>query len=292
MTKNKGLGKGLSALIGDSFSFENLISETSSRESQSKQLINEIEISKCKPSKFQPRKDFDTEYLKELENSIKENGVLQPILVRAEKDCFEIIAGERRWRAAKNAGLELIPVIVLDINDKKAFEIALVENLQRRDLNPIEEAYSYQKLIQDFDYTHEDLAKIISKSRSYVTNILRLLKLPESVQDKVAKGDISYSHAKMLIGKNNPEELVDDILKNKSSVRDVERKLKHKKKENIFNEVKSLDEFESELYKIQTLLAKNLETPVRIINSEKGLQIIITTHDLEKFEHVIGHLNR
>jgi ParB family chromosome partitioning protein len=165
----KGLGRGLSSLLGDT---------------QKKVVTNKIPIKDLSRNKFQPRKNFNKESLEELTNSIREQGVIQPILVRPDKTNdgkYEIIAGERRWLASQNAGLHEIPVVILDVDDNKSLEFAIVENVQRQDLNPIEEAKSYQRLINDFNYNQEKLSKFIGKSRSYIANSLRLLGLPEEV---------------------------------------------------------------------------------------------------------------
>ena len=187
----KGLGRGLSSLLGDT---------------KSKTNITKLKIYDVKRNKLQPRKVFNQESLKELTNSIKENGVIQPIIVRQDNSLagkFEIIAGERRWLASQNAGLHEIPVIVLNVNDEKSLEFSIVENVQRQDLNPIEEAQGYQRLINEFSYDQEKVAKFIGKSRSHVTNCLRLLSLPREVTELIESNKISQGHAKILVGLQN-----------------------------------------------------------------------------------------
>ena len=187
----KGLGRGLSSLLGDS---------------TKKIQTNKVSIKDLTRNKFQPRKHFSKESLEELTNSIKEQGVIQPIVVRPDKSSegkYEIVAGERRWLASQNAGLHEVPVVILNIDDVKSLEFAIVENVQRQDLNPIEEARGYQKLVDDFNYNQEKLSKFIGKSRSYIANSLRLLGLPEEVLKMVEIGDISAGHARTLIGLNN-----------------------------------------------------------------------------------------
>ena len=191
----KGLGRGLSSLLGDS----------------SKKIdTNKVSIKDIVRSKFQPRKHFDKESLEELTNSIKKQGIIQPIVVRPDKlkdGKYEIVAGERRWLASQNAGLHEVPVVILNIDDVKSLEFAIVENVQRQDLNPIEEARGYQKLIDDFSYNQEKLSQFIGKSRSYIANSIRLLSLPENVLLMVEEGNLSAGHARSLIGLNNSTEI-------------------------------------------------------------------------------------
>ena len=236
----KGLGRGLSSLLGDT----------------SKKIeTNKIPITDIIRNKFQPRKNFDKENLQELTNSIKEQGVIQPIVVRPDKVSkgkYEIIAGERRWMASQNAGLHEVPVVVLDVDDVKSLEFAIVENVQRQDLNPIEEARGYQRLINEFDYNQEKLSKFIGKSRSYIANSLRLLSLSEDVLTLVEQGSLSAGHARSLIGLQNSTLIAKKIIQKKLSVRQAEAlsrqfrdkkfKLVHKKDSNILDLQKSIVE--------------------------------------------------
>ena len=236
----KGLGRGLSSLLGDS-----------SKKVQS----NKISIKDIVRNKFQPRKNFKKENLEELTNSIKEQGVIQPIVVRPEKSNpgkYEIIAGERRWLASQNAGLHEVPVFILDVDDVKSLELAIVENVQRQDLNSIEEAKGYQRLIDEFGYNQDKLSSFIGKSRSYIANSLRLLALPKEVLLMVEEGQISAGHARSLIGLNNVIELAKKVINQKLSVRQTEilsRKFKdkkfkivHKKDSNLLDLQKSIEE--------------------------------------------------
>ena len=236
----KGLGRGLSSLLGDS---------------SKKIQTNKVAIKDLVRNQYQPRKHFSKESLEELSLSIKEQGVIQPIIVRPDKSSegkYEIIAGERRWLASQNAGLHEVPVVVLDVDDVKSLEFAIVENVQRQDLNPIEESRGYQKLIDDFNYNQEKLSKFIGKSRSYIANSLRLLALPEEVLVMVEKGEISAGHARSLIGLNNVIEIAEKIISKKLSVRQTEilsrqfrnKKLKiiHKKDSNLLDLQKSIEE--------------------------------------------------
>ena len=236
----KGLGRGLSSLLGDT---------------RKKVETNKVPIKDISRNKFQPRKHFSKESLDELTNSIKERGVIQPIVVRPDKtnnDKYEIIAGERRWLASQNAGLHEVPVVILDVNDIKSLEFAIVENVQRQDLNPIEEARGYQRLVNDFNYNQDKLSKFIGKSRSYIANSLRLLGLPSEVLAMLESGNLSAGHARTLIGLNNASEIAKKIVEKKLSVRqsevlvrqfrDKKFKLVHKKDSNILDLQKDLEE--------------------------------------------------
>jgi len=236
----KGLGRGLSSLLGDS---------------NKKVETNKVLIKDLSRSKFQPRKNFSKENLEELTNSIKEQGIIQPIVVRPDKTSdgkYEIIAGERRWLASQNAGLHEVPVVILDVDDVKSLEFAIVENVQRQDLNPIEEAKGYQRLIDDFDYNQDKLSKFIGKSRSYIANSLRLLGLPKEVLAHVESGNLSAGHARSLIGLNNSVEIAKKVIQKKLSVRQTEVfvkqfkdkkfKLVSRKDTNILDLQKSLEE--------------------------------------------------
>ena len=236
----KGLGRGLSSLLGDA---------------GKKIETNKVSIKDISRNKFQPRKIFSKENLEELTNSIKELGVIQPIVVRPDKSNdgkFEIIAGERRWLASQNAGLHEVPVVILNVNDVKSLEFAIVENVQRQDLNPIEEAEGYQRLIDDFSYDQIKLSKFIGKSRSYIANSLRLLSLPKEILLMVEKGDLSSGHARTLIGLFNSVDVAKKIINKKLSVRQAEIlarqfknkkiKLVHKKDSNILDLQKILEE--------------------------------------------------
>ena len=236
----KGLGRGLSSLLGDT----------------SKKIeTNKISINNLIRNKFQPRKNFTKENLEELTASIKEQGVIQPIVVRPDKnstDKYEIIAGERRWLASQRAGLHEVPVVVLNVDDEKSLEFAIVENVQRQDLNPVEEAQGYQKLVDDFSYNQDKLSKFIGKSRSYIANSLRLLTLPEDVLKMIQDEDITAGHARSLIGLQNSVEIAKQITQKKLSVRQTEIlvrqfktkkfKLVHKKDANILDLQRVLEE--------------------------------------------------
>ena len=217
----KGLGRGLSSLIGDN---------------DVKMQNNKLLIGSIIPNKNQPRKSFEKEALNELTNSIKERGIILPLVVRKSKDQdekYELIAGERRWQAAQTAGLHEVPVIIIEADNLKSLELAIIENVQRKDLNVIEEAESYQNLIENFDYDQDMVSKFIGKSRSHISNTLRLLSLPEKLIVMLRNGEISQGHAKILIGLENAILLAEKIVKKKLSVRQTEslvRVLKSDKK--------------------------------------------------------------
>ena len=210
----KGLGRGLSSLIG---------------ETKIEPQKNQLSISDLVPNKYQPRKIFDENNLEELTNSIKERGVIQPIIVRKSNDVtskFEIIAGERRWLAAQRAGLHNVPVVITEADDLKSLEFAIVENVQRHDLNPLEEAQGYKRLIDEFSYDQEKVSKFIGKSRSHITNTLRLLTLPEDVIKSIESQKLTAGHAKVLVGLNNASFVAAKIIEKKLSVRQVENFVK------------------------------------------------------------------
>ena len=214
----KGLGRGLSSLIG---------------ETKVENKTNKLSLSEIIPNKYQPRKNFDEENLEDLTNSIKERGIIQPIIVRksvSENSKYEIIAGERRWLAARKAGLHDIPVVVTEADDLKSLEFAIVENVQRHDLNPLEEAQGYKRLIDEFSYDQDKVSKFIGKSRSYITNSLRLLNLPNEVLKLVEQKKISSGHAKILVGLENALFIANKIIEKNLSVRQAENFVKIFKK--------------------------------------------------------------
>ena len=216
----KGLGRGLSSLIGDS---------------QTSEGKNKISISSIQRNKYQPRKKFERESLEELTNSIREKGIIQPIIVRKSDDQdnkFEIVAGERRWQAAQNAGLHEVPTVVIKADKLKSLEFSIVENVQRKDLNPIEEAQGYKRLIDDFYYDQDKVAKFIGKSRAHISNCLRLLSLPKEVIDLIIDEKISQGHAKILVGLDNVILLAKKIVSKKLSVRQTENLVRLIKKIN------------------------------------------------------------
>ena len=231
MAERKKLGKGLGSIFGDNV--DEVINEINKGEKEARGERIGIKISEIRPNPYQPRKTFDEAALKELAESIKERGVFQPVLVRKSLKGYELIAGERRMKASKMAGLKEIPAVVLDFNDADMMEVSLLENIQREDLTPIEEAQGYEQIIKKLGYTQDELAKRISKSRAYISNTLRLLKLPNKVKDMVNKGQLSYGHARALLSINDEDkilELADRIVREGLTVREVENIVKGKPK--------------------------------------------------------------
>ena len=269
----KGLGRGLSSLIGDS----------------SKSIkTNKVSIKDLIRNRFQPRKYFSKENLEELANSIRAQGVIQPIVVRPDKTSdgkYEIIAGERRWLASQNAGLHEVPVVVLDVDDVKSLEFAIVENVQRQDLNPIEEARGYKKLIDDFNYNQEKLSQFIGKSRSYIANSLRLLSLPLEVLTMVEEGKLSAGHARSLIGLPSSVEIAIKILQKKLSVRQSEllvRQVRNKK-------LKLIKKKDANILDLQRVLEEKTGLSVTIDNKKNNSgRISFEYHDLEQLEKIIS----
>lgn len=279
----KGLGKGLGALISEDFSIEN---ETNTG-------VAELKITQIEPDPTQPRKDFDQEKLDLLAESIRMHGVIQPLIVTEQKDGFyRIIAGERRWRAAKQAGLTTVPAVVRQYSKEQSAEIALVENLQREDLNGIEEARGYKTLMEEFSLTQQQVAEKVGKSRPAVANALRLLNLPESVQDMVIYGELSSGHARAISGLSDPElqiDLAQKVIAQDLSVRQIEKiitQLDQPKPEQ--QEEKFLDlNLKTQLKKIQTELQSFLGTKVKVVSGKNKGKIEIEYYDLSELERVI-----
>ena len=230
--KKKGLGKGLDSLIPDNKSMKSVTSEKtveSKEDAAAKSGVQVMKINEVEPNRDQPRKNFDEDALLELSDSIKQFGVLQPLLVRKRKDYYEIIAGERRWRAAKLAGVKEVPVIEKEYTDQEILEIGLIENIQRENLNPIEEAIAYKRLLEEFNLKQDEVAERVSKSRTAVTNSMRLLKLSDKVQQMIIDDMISTGHARALLASDDPElkyTLANKIFDEKLSVRETEKLVK------------------------------------------------------------------
>lgn len=282
MTSNKkyGLGRGLEALLGEddlSFNLDNINTEALTETG-----IKTVNVESLFPSNYQPRKNFNQESLDALVNSIKEKGVLQPLLVRKKGDKYEIIAGERRWRASKLAGLTEVPVIEKDLDNKEVLEVALVENLLRENLSAIEEAEGFNRLINEFNHTHDALSQIVGKSRSYITNTLRLLSLPETIKEMIKNNQLTAGHARCLIGMENPEELAQKILLRGLTVRQTEdfvNKIKNKTLNQINNTVKK----DPSLKELEKSLTKNMGMKVKI-KAEKENEGKITIEYKNTFE--------
>ena len=223
--KKRGLGRGLNALINTGTDTES--KENAKENNEYKEVF--VNISLVEPNRNQPRKEFDKDALSELANSIKQYGILQPIIVQKNEDMYEIIAGERRWRAAKEAGLTEVPVIIRDYDKQKIMEISIIENIQRENLNPIEEAMAYQSLMEEYGLKHEELAERVSKNRSTITNSMRLLKLSDNIQQMIIDGKISAGHAKVLLSVENTseqEKIAQELISKSLSVRELEKLVK------------------------------------------------------------------
>ena len=263
MAVRKGLGKGLDTLIPKGVVVNDKTSASDKIEAANPDQV--VKITKVEPNRNQPRKKFDEDELQELSDSIKIHGVLFPILVVNRGDYYEIVAGERRWRAAKMAGLKEVPVIIRDFTEKQIAEISLIENIQRTDLNPIEEAKAYRDLIDKYNYTQDQLAERISKSRTAITNTMRLLKLSDNVQDMIMEDLISAGHARALLSIDNTEEqyeLAQRVMDEKLSVRDIEKIVKDKNKPKI---QKKKNEKQEALYRdIEDKLKASIGTKVTI----------------------------
>lgn len=261
MNKKHGLGRGLEALLGEddlSFNLDSIntgdISETG---------IKTVKVEDLEPSKYQPRKEFNQEALDALVNSIKEKGVLQPLLVRKNGEKYEIIAGERRWRASKIAGLNEVPVIEKELDNQEVLEVALIENLLRENLTAIEEAEGFNRLINEFSHTHEALSQIVGKSRSYITNTLRLLSLPVSIQEMIKNNVLSAGHARSLIGLDNAEEIAKKIVDKGLTVRQTED-LVNKIKNNTLTQISKSIKKDPSLKELEKDLSKNIGMKVKI----------------------------
>ena len=284
-SKKKGLGRGLTALFGDQKS------ESKTNEKASNKRFN-ANISDLTANKYQPRAHFNEEKLAELANSIRKNGIIQPIAVRTDKvdpGRYEIVAGERRWLAAQKAGLHEVPIIVLDLDDNEALEVAIVENIQRDDLNVIEEAKGYQRLSEEFGYDHEKIANFMSKSRSHISNTLRLLTLPEDVIGMIEEGNLTAGQARPLIGLPSATNIAEEIVAKKLSARSVELLVRSKKGPQKSTQIKIDSNILDEQNKIQENLGLNVNIQNKKNNSGK---ITILYKNLEQFELISNLLKQ
>ena len=279
--RKKGLGRGLSALFGDEKPIEKQANSST---------LNKVSISDLSRNPYQPRQNFSEIKLNELASSIKKNGIIQPIAVRPKKSengKFEIVAGERRWLAAQKAGLHEIPVTVLDLSDVESLEVAIVENIQRDDLNPIEEAKGYKRLNEEFNYDHESISKLMSKSRSHVSNTLRLLTLPSDVVSMLEEGTLTSGQARPLIGLSNASTIAEEIVAKNYSARKVEYLTRNKKGT---TKGKSVD---ANILKIQEKIEKALGLKVNISNKKNNSgKVTIQYKDLDQFELISDLLTK
>ena len=290
MDKNLGLGKGLSALMGDDLPVLNPVEGAVLAENILDKIVM-VMLDTLVPSPYQPRRVFDPNALNDLVESIREKGVLQPLLVRPnpkKKGEYEIIAGERRFRASQKAGLTQVPVIIKNFDDKAALEVALVENLQREDLNAIEEAEAYRRLLDEFNYTQEELSRVVGKSRSYVANMMRLLDLPDKVQKMLAEKQMTVGHARSLLSAENPEKLAKEIVKKGLSVRETERLVSAPKSKTPAKPV----EKDTDVVALEKDLSKMLGAQVGIKwNGKKGC-ITIHYDSLGKLDSILQKLTQ
>jgi len=284
-SKKKGLGRGLKALFGDQKP------EVKKKEKTANNRLKAA-IGDLSPNKYQPRVYFDEEKLAELANSIRKNGIIQPIAVREDKvdpGRYEIVAGERRWLAAQKAGLHEVPIIILDLDDNEALEVAIVENIQRDDLNVIEEAKGYQRLAEEFSYDHEKIANFMSKSRSHISNTLRLLTLPKDVIGMIEEGNLTAGQARPLVGLPSATNIAEEIVAKKLSARSVELLVRSKKGPQKSGQIK----IDSNILDQQNKIQENLGLNVNIQNKKNNSgKITILYKNLEQFELVSNLLKR
>ena len=285
--KRRSLGRGLDALLGSRAEAESAPADVS-RTSQS------LPIEFVHPSRFQPRRDFGGEEFEELVISVRENGILQPILVRPDPDkagSYQIVAGERRWRAAQQAQLHEVPVVIRELDDAEALEAALVENLQRKDLSPLEEAEGYRRLMDEFSHTQEQLAQVVGKSRSHVANMLRLLGLPAAVKALLQRGDLTAGHARALLNSTDPEALAQQVVLRELSVRQTE-KLSQAGRTTPRATQKSTPPKGADTLALEHELSEELGLSVTIRERARGGEVVIRYATLEQLDEVLGRLGR
>lgn len=300
MTNNYGLGRGLSSLIpqrkpnsklSEPLEDYNYFGKNKEEPTPPASGVMEIDIFRIVPNPYQPRLEFDTEKLQELAASIKEHGIIQPLVVsKKEGSQFELIAGERRFQAARIAGLKKVPVIVRDVNDQEKLELAIIENIQRHNLSPIEEAKSYLKLQDEFAMNQEELSKKLGKSRSSIANKMRLLSLPVEIQKALSEGKITEGHAKAILAIESPEKqtaLFEMIIKNKLNVRQVEDKAK----EISVKSHKRVVSKDPEIQDLENRLVEKLGTKVNITKSGSGGKIVIEYYSKEELESLLSKIN-
>ncbi|HUJ99306.1 MAG TPA: ParB/RepB/Spo0J family partition protein [Stellaceae bacterium] len=287
--RRRGLGRGLSALLGEE-------GGEGTASAEAPRATRALPVELLHPGRYQPRRYFDTESQQALVESIKAQGILQPLLVRRHPDIeghYEIVAGERRWRAAQAAQLHEVPVLLRELADREALEIALVENVQRQDLNPLEEAEGYRRLLEEFRHTQEDLARVVGKSRSHITNMMRLLSLPEEVRELVSTGAISAGHARALIGLENATELAHKIVAQGMSVRQVERlaQAEARHKEKLEKPASLAGARDADTAVLERELTQLLGLKVQIVFTGQGGILSIHYKTLDQLDDVLRRLN-
>ena len=287
----KALGKGINALIPD---FEIGVPEPGVSGKQGVTQTRELLIDEISPNRFQPRKYFDDDKLEELATSISENGILQPVVVQKSETGYELVAGERRWRASKKAGLKKIPAMIREVSDTKALELAIIENIHRQDLNPIEEAEAYKRLAEDFSLTQEMIAKKVGKSRAAIANILRLLNLSRNIQENLISGKLSMGHARALLGLDNTgqmQAMCQEILKQGLTVRQTESKVNRLKKPEILKLASSMKKKNIFIRDLEKELERKLGTKVEVSPKKTGGKLVVSYYsddDLERIQNLIG----
>jgi len=284
--EHRALGKGLSALIPEKVDLEKKTNQ---------QGVSFVDIDNIVENSFQPRKNYDKAKLTDLESSIKEKGILQPILVRPKGERYEVVAGERRLLAARGCSLSQVPVIIRDVSDQESLVLALIENIQREELNPIEEANAFNRLLSDFNLTHEEVAQSVGKDRSTITNTMRLLKLPMDIQQKVSSGDISMGHARALLSLEDPhrqKELVKKILAKGLSVRETENLVRLGHDAGLRKPRKKQKNVNPDLMNLEEDLQKILGTKVRIQADKKRGKIIIEYYSPDDLDRIIDVIRR
>ena len=288
MAKKTSLNKGLEALLGDVAESKNSEKPQKNLKKETKEKSSEILLSQIRANQYQPRTSFDQKKLEELAESIKKHGVIQPVLVRKDGKGFELVAGERRFRAAKLAKLKKIPVVVSDISDVQSLEIAILENIQREDLNPLEVAKGYQRLKDEFGYTQEAVAKSVGKPRSSVANSLRLLTLSPKIQDEIDKGVISEGHAKVLLSVDGvkAEQLLMRIISENLSVRDLEKQITENPSQTSKKEKKSRDELN-----LESALSSRIGSKVTIEDKDGKGKMVIKYYSYEELDGIIEKIS-
>lgn len=283
----KGLGKGLSALISE----KNV--HTSAREDAHQQQGRQnLPVTALQAGQFQPRSYFDENELRELAESIRKNGIVQPIIVRLVKDNqYEIVAGERRWRAAKIVGMDMVPVIIMQLDDKQAMEVALVENVQRQNLMLLEEAEGYKRLVDEFGYTQEQLADVIGKSRSQITNTLRLLNLPDEIKNLLNEDKLTAGHARALLTVENASTIAEEIIKKDLNVRQTEKLVKKlTDQKNGKRTVKLSNEKDQEIIRLEQELSKKTGLDITITNQDEKGKVVVSYHSLMELDQILRRL--
>lgn len=287
------LGRGLSALFGDAdtaYQARPSAATSSAPVNKNENGVRMLPIEWIQPGEFQPRRRFDDTTIIELAASIQERGILQPLMVRAlagEKDCFEIIAGERRWRAAQRAGLHEVPVLVRVFSDREAMEIGLIENIQRQDLSPLEEAEGYKRLLEEFNHTQENLAKVVGKSRPHISNLLRLLTLPEAVKSLITDGFLTMGHARAVITAKDPEALAKEIVKKGLSVRQAEALAKRALEDKKPNAAKDKPRLDPDVLALEKDLSQTLGLKVKLQTKGPSGSLTFFYNDLDQLDGLL-----